>query len=112
MIEFSKFSEISESKSSSSDSSSSSGDSGEKQTVGVRTDITFEISNESNDTKTVDDKIDRGKKNSKKDDEDDNVPIFKGTAGTGTTKSPNDIFAYNPVFHQTNDEGESKNSSN
>lgn len=72
---------IKESKSSGSESSSSSDSSENKKTVGVRTDVTFEItSGETNDTKTIDEK-EIGK-------EDDNasipvVPVFKGRPDRG-----------------------------
>ncbi|CAG9797963.1 unnamed protein product [Chironomus riparius] len=78
-------SELKESKSSGSDSSSSSDSSETKKVVGVRTDVTFEItSGETNDTKTVDEK-EIGK-------EDDNasipvVPVFKGTPDRGGISS-------------------------
>lgn len=91
----------SESKSSSSDSSSSSESLEKKNTVGVRTDVTFEItSGETNDTKSVDVK-EIGK-------DDDNasipiVPVFKGTpdrgSNNGAAKSPNlnDIWMVIPL---------------
>lgn len=114
---------ILESKSSGSDSSSSSDSTETKKTVGVRTDVTFEItSGETNDTtKTVDEK-EIGK-------EDDNasipvVPVFKGTADRGgSTKGNNTDSIYNeilsviplenpaspapsrgPIFHNTHDD--------
>lgn len=114
-----------ESRSSGSDSSSSSESAEKKKTVGVRTDVTFEItSGESNDTKTVDEK-EIGK-------DDDNasiplVPVFKGTPQRGIIKGPtkdpnfNDIWSVKPldnpspprenpsasrgpIFHKTDDE--------
>lgn len=73
---------MTESRSSSGSESSSSSESSEKKkTVGVRTDVTFEItSGETNDTKTVDEK-EIGK-------DDDNasipvVPVFKGKPDRG-----------------------------
>ncbi|XP_055598242.1 uncharacterized protein LOC129747884 [Uranotaenia lowii] len=101
-----------ESEDSSSGSSGSSGsESVERPSVGVRTDITIEISEEAiNETNTVDGRVDLGKKNnngngSKKgkgkanqdDEEEDSedgdnasVPVFKGMAGVPTkpTKTP------------------------
>lgn len=93
---------ILESKSSGSESSSSSESSEKKKTVGVRTDVTFEITSgeTQNDTKTVDEK-EIGK-------EDDNasipiVPVFKGTPDRGSNrpvgKDPNfnDIWSVKPL---------------
>ncbi|XP_065077588.1 uncharacterized protein LOC135700859 [Ochlerotatus camptorhynchus] len=104
-----------ESEDSSSGSSGSSGsESVERPTVGVRTDITIEISEESlNETNTVDGKKDSGKRNGSSgkkdgkgvdDDDDDNasVPVFKGTAGVPTKgktpkpTSPNDVNGKRP----------------
>ncbi|CAO1323113.1 unnamed protein product [Diamesa serratosioi] len=119
-------SELKESKSSNSDSSSSSDSKENKKTVGVRTDVTFEISSgEVNDTKVIDEK-EIGK-------DDDNasipiVPVFKGTPdktnnpagnrnkpgsnpGFVTSKESdfNDIWSVRPlspgpIFHPTDDE--------
>ena len=119
-----------ESKSSNSDSGSRSSETVEntKSTkIGVRTDITFEISNEANDTK-VDDKIDKKKdKKDKNDDDDDDgiVPVFKGRPSTPGSKSKPGIIGVlsnsneipiisgfhsrsrpveTPVFHPVNDQ--------
>ncbi|XP_062551889.1 uncharacterized protein LOC134217125 [Armigeres subalbatus] len=83
-----------ESDDSESGSSGSSGsESVERPTIGVKTDITIEISEESvNETNTVDGKVDFGKrkgsngKSGSKSDDDDNasVPVFKGTNGVPT----------------------------
>lgn len=119
-------SELKESKSSNSESSSSSDSKENKKTVGVRTDVTFEISSgEVNDTKVIDEK-EIGK-------DDDNasipiVPVFKGTPdktnnpignrnkpgsnpGFVTSKESdfNDIWSVRPlspgpIFHPTDDE--------
>ncbi|KAL1389156.1 hypothetical protein pipiens_003218 [Culex pipiens pipiens] len=105
-----------ESDDSSSGSSGSSGsESVERQTVGVRTDITIEISEESiNETNTVDGKIDTGKKDGSSsggrkdgkggvDDDNASVPVFKGMGGIPTkgkpTKpiSPNDVNDNRPI---------------
>lgn len=101
-----------ESEDSSSGSSGSSGsESVERPTIGVKTDITIEISEESvNETNTVDGKIDtgkrvgsNGKKNGKSDDDDNaSVPVFKGMAGVptkGKTPKPtssNDVNGKRP----------------
>jgi hypothetical protein len=94
-----------ESKSSGSDSSSSNESSNEKKkTIGVRTDVTFEITSaESNDTKIFDEK-EVGKA-------DDNasipeVPVFKGTNRGSTddgSKDPNmnDIWSVKPLDNPT-----------
>ncbi|KAG5674790.1 hypothetical protein PVAND_004738 [Polypedilum vanderplanki] len=89
-------SELKESKSSNSDSSASSDSSENKKTVGVRTDVTFEItSGETNDTKTVDEK-EIGK-------EDDNasipvVPVFKGTSDRRENPASSAPPVRRPVF--------------
>lgn len=84
-----------ESKSSNSESSDSDSSSSEKKkTVGVRTDVTFEItSGETNDTKTVE----IGK-------DDDNasipvVPVFKGTPDRGgSSNGKNTDSSYNEIL--------------
>lgn len=80
-----------------SESGSSSSESREKKkTVGVRTDVTFEItSGEVNDTKTVDEK-EIGK-------DDDNasipiVPVFKGKPDSGGNK---DFWSVKPLDNPT-----------
>lgn len=95
---------FSESKSSGSESSSSSESSEKRKTIGVRTDVTFEITSaESNDTKIFDEK-EIGKV-------DDNasipiVPVFKGT-NRGSTKDEskdpnlNDIWSVKPLDNPT-----------
>ncbi|XP_055639626.1 uncharacterized protein LOC129777405 [Toxorhynchites rutilus septentrionalis] len=93
------------------DSSGSSGSSGsesvEKPTVGVRTDITIEISEESaNDTaNAAAGKVDlgkkdgsEGKKGSKSEDDDNaSVPVFKGMAGIPTISKPTKPSSTNGV---------------
>lgn len=74
--------------------------------------MTFEITNETNDTKTVDDKIEDEKKKKKDKDKDEgddaNVPIFKGTGESSTEPAnPNNIYIVKedgPVFHKTDDQ--------
>lgn len=89
-----------ESKSSGSESSSSSESSEKKKTVGVRTDVTFEITSGENETKTVEEK-EIGK-------DDDNasipiVPVYKGTPDRGSKKGGakdpnfNDIWSVKPL---------------
>lgn len=103
-----------ESKSSGSESSSSSESLEKKKTIGVRTDVTFEITSgeTQNDTKTADEK-EIGK-------DDDNasipiVPVFKGKPDRGSNKPAvkdpnfNDIWSVKPLesggsnFHKVED---------
>lgn len=89
-------SELKESRSSS-DSSSSSESNENKKTVGVRTDVTFEItSGETNDTQTVDDR-----ETSKNDDNASIpvVPVFKGKPDQGNKKGSNDMWSVKPLDH-------------
>ncbi|XP_055543822.1 uncharacterized protein LOC129729335 [Wyeomyia smithii] len=89
-----------ENEESSSGSSGSSGsESAEQRTVGVRTDITIEISEESaNETNNVDVKVDsrrkngtepgRGGKGQDEDDDNASVPVFNGMNGIPTREKP------------------------
>lgn len=74
-----------------------------KKTVGIRTDITFEISDDddsiSNSTKT--NKKDK-EQDSRSDDDDDSVPIIKGNRNDQTNRRWNSNNV--PIFHSTNDE--------
>lgn len=85
-----------ESKSSGSESSSSSESGEKKKTVGVRTDVTFEItSGETNDTKTIDEK---------EIGNDDNasipiVPVFKGKPDRGSNRVGSNDPKRNPGFN-------------
>lgn len=98
-----------ESASSASQSSSSSESKEKKKTVGVRTDVTFEItSGETNDTKTVDEK-ETGKDEKEDDNESTpNVIFFKGKPDRGSkepaTKNPydNELWSVKPLEYPNN----------
>lgn len=103
-----------ESASSASQSSSSSESKEKKKTVGVRTDVTFEITSaESNDTQTVDDKeISKDGKEDK--NADDNVIFFKGKPDRGSkpaTKNPNDneLWSVKPLEYPNNPSKDDRN---
>lgn len=94
-----------------SESSSSSESSEKKKTIGVRTDVTFEItSGETNDTKTVDEK-EVGK-------DDDNasipgVPVFKGKPDRGGNRgASNDMWSVKPLDNPSVPGGSSYNQNN
>ncbi|XP_058814365.1 uncharacterized protein LOC131678320 [Topomyia yanbarensis] len=84
--------------SSSGSSGSSGSESVERQTIGVRTDITIEVSEESaNETNNVNVKVDARNKNgteiwksnkSEEDDDNASVPVFKGMNGLPTKGKP------------------------
>lgn len=97
-----------ESKSSDSGSTTSSESNEKKKTIGVRTDVTFELtSGETNDTKSFDEKeIGKGE-----DASIPLVPVFKGKPDKGGN---NDLWSVRPlenpnpssggsIFHQAND---------
>lgn len=63
---------------------------GAKQTVGIHTDITFEVDDKQNHSKPMDGK------NAESEETDDEVPIYRGTHTDN-----NDRF--NPSFHAVND---------
>lgn len=94
-----------------SESSSSSESSEKKKTIGVRTDVTFEItSGETNDTKTVDEK-EIGK-------DDDNasipvVPVFKGKPDRSNNKGGSrDMWSVKPLDHPSATGGINYNQNN
>lgn len=84
---------------------------GKKKTVGIRTDITFEISDEDDDNST---RTDRMEQDSSNEGGDGGVPVIKGTAGSDATNGrqnpPGIERRWNtqniPVFHGTNDDDE------
>lgn len=78
---------------------------GAKQTVGIHTDITFEI-DKKNHTKSADGK----NAESVEDDDDTEVPIYRGTHTEGDRndmnrpRDPNDYYMNRANFHGVNDE--------
>lgn len=77
---------------------------GSKQTVGVHTDITFDVSDK-NDTKPSD-----GRK-AEEEDDDEEVPVFKGTESAGGRTDTNrrynpKSFRPNPNLYGVNDEAD------
>lgn len=86
-----------------SEAKSESNESGEIKTVGIRTDITVEISSEINGTSKNTKKGDKGGKDQPKND-NASVPVYKGR----DTPNPNPPSIVNnnnyPIFHGTNDE--------
>jgi hypothetical protein len=102
-----------ESTSSASQSSSSSESKEKKKTVGVRTDVTFEItSGETNDTKTVDEK-ETGKEGKDEDNEDNpNVIFFKGKPDRGSSNkntNDNELWSVKPLEYPNNPGKDDKN---
>ncbi|XP_063700581.1 uncharacterized protein LOC134830900 isoform X2 [Culicoides brevitarsis] len=86
-----------ESKSSESSESSSSGDRTSSGSIGVRTDVTFEISNETNETRSQEDNNNKKKTKKKKngeDDDDDDIPVIKGR--TTPPKKKVDVTTWRP----------------
>lgn len=76
---------------------------GAKQTVGIHTDITFEI-DKNNHTKSSD-----GKNVENEEDNDDtDVPVYRGSHSEGDRnnrrRDPNDYYMRQPNFHGVNDE--------
>lgn len=77
---------------------------GNKQTVGIHTDITFEIEDKKNGSKTTDGK------NAEDDDDDEEVPIYRGTDSERDRSKfdrrydPTTHHLNQPNFHGTNDE--------
>lgn len=77
-----------------------------KQTVGIRTDITFEVTNSKNGTKPNQD----GRKAESDSDEDAEVPIFRGTDESNNRDSfhrrydSRHIANNRPMFQRTNDD--------
>lgn len=75
---------------------------GAKQTVGIHTDITFEIDDKKNETKPSDGK------NAESSETDDEVPVYRGTHTEGERnnfnrrRDPN--YYMNGNFHGTNDD--------
>lgn len=90
-----------ESKSSESSESSSSGDRTSSGSIGVRTDVTFEISNETNETKSQEDiggnkkKGGKDKKKNVDDDEEGDIPVIKGRT-TPPKKGP-EVTTWRPL---------------
>lgn len=68
---------------------------GAKQTLGIHTDITFEIDEKKNQTKKTD-----GKNAESDEDDRDEVPIYRGT----NEKDPNHYYMNRRNFHEMNDE--------
>lgn len=103
---------------SNSESSDSSGDRSQDRStsVGVRTDVTFEISNESNETRSdEDDGIQGGQKRSKtksnkekKDDNDerDDVPVILGRPQPTKTTETNEITTWKPKVRPLGNSGD------
>lgn len=94
-----------ESKSSESSESSSSGDRTSSGSIGVRTDVTFEISNETNETKSQEDvgikkkigtKGNKDKKNNGDEDDEDDIPVIKGRT-TPPKKGTIDVTTWRPL---------------
>lgn len=77
---------------------------GAKQTVGIHTDITFEI-DKKNATKSTD-----GKNAEKDEDDDREVPVYRGSHTEGERRNynprrdPNDYYMHQANFHGVNDE--------
>lgn len=92
-----------ESKSSESSDSSSSGDRTSSGSIGVRTDVTFEISNETNETKSQEDTGNKKKVGSKgtkdrknNEDDEDDIPVIKGRTSP-PKKGSNDVTTWRPL---------------
>lgn len=77
---------------------------GAQQTVGIHTDITFEI-DKKNDTKSTD-----GRNAESTENDDTEVPVYRGTHTEGERNSydrrrdPNDFYRNQANFHGVNDE--------
>lgn len=87
----------------SSESSDSSGD--RSTSVGVRTDVTFEISNETNETRSDEDDVMQGQKKNKtkpdkekknKNEQMDDVPVILGRAQPTKATETNEITTWKP----------------
>ncbi|XP_031629432.1 uncharacterized protein LOC116344806 isoform X2 [Contarinia nasturtii] len=79
-------------------------DGGSKQTVGIHTDITFELDDKKNDTKKTD-----GKNAESDEDDDSEVPVYRGTHTEGERNNFNrrydpNFYMNQPNYHGTNDE--------
>lgn len=78
---------------------------GAKQTVGIHTDITFEIDGKKNSTKPTD-----GKNAESEEDDDTEVPVYRGSHtdndrnNYNRRRGPDDYYTNNAQFHGTNDE--------
>lgn len=79
---------------------------GAKQTVGIHTDITFELDDKKNDTKKMD-----GKNAESGEDTEDEVPVYRGSHTEGANRNkfnrrydPNDYYMNQANFHGTNDD--------
>ena len=79
---------------------------GAKQTVGIHTDITFELNDKKNDTKKTD-----GKNAESGEDTEDEVPVYRGSHTEGANRNkfnrrydPNDYYMNQANFHGTNDD--------
>lgn len=76
---------------------------GAKQTVGIHTDITFEV-DKKNDTKTA------GGRNAESSETDESVPIYRGTHteeeryNYDRRRDPNEYYRNQANFHGVNDE--------
>lgn len=70
---------------------------GAKQTVGIHTDITFEIDDKKNDSKSMDGK------NAESEETEDEVPIYRGTH-TDNERNNRRYDMNQPSFHGVNDE--------
>lgn len=77
---------------------------GSKQTVGIHTDITFEIDDKKNVSKPSTDG-----KNAESGETDDEIPIYRGTHTEGDRYDPNGYGMNRPGFHGVNDEDETNN---
>lgn len=82
-------------------SESSDSNSSDRSSVGVRTDVTFEISNESNETKSDEDmglskNSTRTDKNKKDKDDGKEVPVIKGRPTPPKSPESNDITTWRP----------------
>lgn len=76
---------------------------GAKQTVGIHTDITFEIDDKKNSSKAATDG-----KNAESEETEDEVPIYRGTHTDGDRYDPNGYGMNQPGFHAVNDEDETR----
>lgn len=78
---------------------------GAKQTVGIHTDITFELNDKKNSTKSSD-----GKNAESSENDDTEVPVYRGTHADGDRnnfnrrRDPNDYYQNQANYHGTNDE--------
>lgn len=78
---------------------------GAKQTVGIHTDITFELDDKKNDTKSTD-----GKNAESSEDDDTEVPVYRGSNTQSDRNNfnrrhdPNDYYMNQANYHGTNDE--------